>query len=321
MIVRKEESKVIWTIAELLKWTEGHFKKLGLPTPRLDAEVLLALVLGKSRLELYTGYHMLVEPEERSRFRALVERRSRREPVAYITGKKEFFSLSFEVSPAVLIPRPESEHVVEAALEALRAREGTGLPGPGAVGPTDLPAAADSLPRLRVLDLGTGSGCLAVAVAVNAPGVLVVATDLSPQALEVARRNVVAHGVQDRVSLVAADLTRGLPPGVDPGFDVILSNPPYISRLEFDGLMEDVRLHEPRLALLDTQGPSGDGLGFYRAIAATAGSWLAPGGTVVLEVGAGQAEGVSGLLRSRGLASVSSRKDLGGIERVVVAQR
>ena len=119
MIVRRDEADQVWTIEKLLRWTEGYFQRLELPTPRLDAEVLLAHVLGKKRIELYTGYHMLVEPGERARFRSFVERRAKREPAAYITGRREFFSLAFEVSPAVLVPRPETEHLVEVVLKEL----------------------------------------------------------------------------------------------------------------------------------------------------------------------------------------------------------
>src|SRR5688572_9487492 len=129
MITRRDQDSLVWTVGELLRWTEGYFKKLQLPSARLDAEILLAKAVRRTRLELYTGYQMLVEPAERALFRSYVERRARLEPIAYITGAREFYSLSFEVSPAVLVPRPETEHLVEAALEALRGgREG--MPAP-----------------------------------------------------------------------------------------------------------------------------------------------------------------------------------------------
>lgn len=294
MIVRREETRTIWTVAELLKWTEGYFQRLGFPTPRLDAEILLALALSKTRIELYTGYQMLVEPDERARFRGLVERRARKEPVAYITRRREFFSLSFEVSPAVLVPRPETEHVVEAAIKTLR-----------------------PLSQARALDVGTGSGCMAVALAVNVPGLLVDAVDLSSQALEVARCNAQAHHVADRVRFLCGDVLAALPADAGP-YQVIASNPPYVSAMEYEKLMEDVRLYEPKLALLDTRSESQDGLGFYRALAAGAGAWLEPAGVITVEVGAGQAGAVRDLFESQGFLHRETLRDLAGIERVVV---
>ena len=269
MIIRAGESSKAWTVAELLSWTEGYFGELGLPTPRLDAEVLLATALGCTRVELYTSYQMVAQPPERARFRALVERRACREPVAYITGKREFFSLSFEVSSAVLVPRPETEHLVEVALKELGALKTT-PEGP------------------RVLDLGTGSGNLAVAIAVNAPAVEVDAVDPSEEALALARRNAETHGVAGRTHFFAGDLFAALPVG-GRVYRVIVSNPPYISRAEYDGLMDDVRLFEPSAALIDSKSPSADGLGFYRTLATESPPFLEPGGLLAVEVGEGKA--------------------------------
>ncbi|MBI4600517.1 MAG: peptide chain release factor N(5)-glutamine methyltransferase [Planctomycetes bacterium] len=301
---RRNERPTVWTVQELLQWTADYFQRLGLPSARLDAEVLLAEALGKRRIELYTGYHMLVEPEERARFRAFVERRARREPVAYITGRREFYSLSFEVSPAVLVPRPETEHVVDAALARLKAPR---------------PEGSASGPR-RALDLGTGSGCIAVAIAANAPEVEVDAVDLSPEALAVARRNAEAHGVAARVRLHEGDLFAAVPPGAGP-HEVIASNPPYISAAEYERLMDDVRLHEPRAALLDLKSPASDGLGSYRVIAAEAPARLEPGGLLAVEVGMGQAAAVRAILVAAGLVLGETLRDYGGIERVVTALR
>jgi release factor glutamine methyltransferase len=313
MIQRRDDTATVWTVAELLKWTEGHFQRLGLPSPRLDAEILLAKVLGRTRVELYTGYGMLVQPEERARFRVFVERRSRREPVAYITGRREFFSLAFEVSPAVLVPRPETEHLVEAVLKEIAASDES----PNGSGTADEAPVAPS-PPLRILDLGTGSGCIAVAIAVKAPLATVDAVDSSGAALEVARRNAETHGVEGRVRFFQGDLLAALPADILP-YRAIVSNPPYVSAAELESLMDDVRLHEPREALLDTK--SADGLGFYRAIARGVAPHLEPGGILAVEVGAGQAASVRDIFGAGGWSHRETIRDYAGIERVIVVAR
>jgi release factor glutamine methyltransferase len=234
-----------------------------------------------------------------------VKRRACREPVAYLTGKKEFFSLSFKVSPAVLVPRPESEHLVEAALDILGGRDQAGA-------------------TARVLDLGTGCGNLAVALLVNRPDIAVDGVDRSARALEVAARNARCHGVAERIRLLEGDLYEALEQDghrSQPGpYALIVSNPPYVARHEVAGLMDDIRLHEPMEALVDSKSPAGDGLGFYREIARRAGAFLEPGGSLVLEVGAGRADEVGGLLAAAGIAAIRTLKDYGGIERVVIGQ-
>ena len=304
MIRREEDSRSKrWTVAELLRWTEDYFKKLQIPTPRLDAEILLACALGNTRLELYTGYQKLVEPDERTRFRSFVERRARREPVAYITGRREFYSLSLEVTSAVLIPRPETEHLVEVSLAEI----------------SKVPVSTAVDAPVRLLDLCTGSGNVAIAVAVNCPQAQVDAVDVSAQALEVARRNAEAHGVSGRVSFFQGDLFAALQEGVG-RYRAIVSNPPYISGSEYPKLMDDVRLHEPRQALLDSKSPGGDGLGFYRAIARDAGPRLEEGGLLAVEVGEGQAAQVGEIFSASGWRVERTVKDFGGIERVVAVR-
>ncbi len=346
---RTDGPPLVWTVADLLAWTEAHFKRHSSPTPRLDAEVLLAHALGSTRLELYTGYRKVVEPQERERFRALVERRGSGEPVAYIVGAREFHSLRFEVSPAVLIPRPETEHLVDAGVEFLAklgappadaAGSSPSLAGPeetpesspgagdlppaeaAAPPPDALPAAGPPPPEVRVLDLGTGSGNIAVAIAVEIPGARVTAVDVSPEALAVARRNAEAHGVAGRIDFLEGDLIaplRSLDPR--PTFHAVLSNPPYIPPRDREGLMRDVRDFEPAVALLDRrEGPEGDGLGFHRAIVREAAGFLVPGGILAVEVGDGQAPEVERLFRAAGLSRVRSITDQGGIPRVVIGE-
>ena len=268
----------------------------------IDAELLLAKALDETRLDLYKEYQKMVEPAERARFRALVERRSRHEPVAYITGRREFYGLSFEVTPAVLIPRPETEHLVEAALEEVKR-----------LGPREEPP-------VRVLDLCTGSGNVGVAIAANAASATVCATDSSEAALEVARRNAERLGASGRISFCRGDLFDALPPD-EPPYDILVSNPPYIPPSDRESLMDDVRLHEPAEALFDTKSPAGDGLGFYRALAAGARERLRAGGLLAVEVGGGgpvgQAAAVREVFAVAGHALERSIKDYGGIERVL----
>ena len=288
-----------WTVGDLLKWTESHFRRIGLPTPRLDAELLLGRALNCRRLDLYTGYRKMVEPAERSEFRDFVARRARREPVAYILGEKEFYSLQFAVSPAVLIPRPESEHLVEEALRILTERD-------------------RSAPSPRALDLGTGSGNLAVALAVNEASLTVDAVDASRAALELAAANASRHEVTSRVRLLEGDLYDPLEEGVD-RYAVIVSNPPYVAPRELETLIADVRDHEPLEALLDARGTERDGLGYHRAIAQKAAQYLEPGGSLLLEVGVDQAKSVCEEVLRAGLKTPRTVRDYGGIERVVIA--
>ena len=289
-----------WTARELLEWTEGYFRRQQIPSARLDAEILLAKALGVDRLGLLTKeFEELVDEDCRAAFRELVKRRGKKEPVAYLTGEKEFYSLPFEVTPAVLTPRPETELLVDEALAL--ARE---LPGE----------------RLRFLDLGTGSGNIAVALAVNAPTAEITAVDISPEALEVARRNAKKNNVEDRISFLEGDLFDALPPGGVP-FDLIASNPPYIAAAEEESLMDDVRLFEPRIALVDSRTPDGDGLGFFRAICEGLEGWLSESGAVIVETGESQAANVGQLFEAQGLQVVSITRDYAKIPRIVCARR
>jgi release factor glutamine methyltransferase len=244
-----------WTIGGLLEWTARYLAQKGSDFPRLDAEVLLAHALGCKRIELYTRYEEAARDDVRARYRELIARRIEGCPVAYLVGRKEFYSLTFEVSPAVLIPRPESELVV---LECLRLAKPFSQP--------------------RVLDLGTGSGNLAVTIAHQHLGAEVTAVDMSPEALELARRNAERHGVEGRLRLLQGDLFASLSPGEV--FDFIVSNPPYIPHEEIGTLPEGVRNYEPHLAL--DGGPGG--FVVFDKLLAGAKDRLAPGGYLILEI-------------------------------------
>lgn len=286
------------TVGEILRWTEGYFREIGIESARLDAELLLAHALGTERLDLYLNFHRPLDGAERDRFRECVKRRSRREPVAYITGSREFWSLPFAVGHAVLIPRPETEHLIEESLAIL--------------------AALDGVPS-RVLDLGTGSGNIAVTLAVQSSTAEVDAVDASTNALSIAQGNARKHGVEGRIRFFAGDLFAPL--AGDRLYHLIVSNPPYVRADEIESLSPDIRLHEPREALVDTKSQGSDGLGFYREIASSAPAHLLPNGVVAVEVGAGQAERVAGIFAENGFARVESRLDLAGISRVIVARR
>jgi release factor glutamine methyltransferase len=280
-----------WTNRSLLAWMVQDFTALGLASPRLDAEVLLAHVLGIDRVRLYMDMDRPLTAAELAGVRALVVRRRQREPVAYLTGQREFYRRAFEVSPAVLIPRPDTESLVERALTLFA---------------VDAPA--------RVLDLCTGSGAIAVSLAAERPLFQVDATDISAEALAVARRNAQRHAVADRVAFQQGDLFDALP---EPQrYDLIVANPPYIGAAELPELAPELQ-HEPQLALLAGR----DGLDVLQRLCAAVSDWIAPGAVILFEVGAGQADLVADALRSQaGLCHVAWHRDLGGIPRVVEAQ-
>lgn len=290
-----------WTVRELLAWTTQRFGELGMPPDeaRVDAEHLLARALGCSRMELYLQHARLLDDTERAPFRALVRRRLAREPVAYIEGERGFHALDLElaVDRRVLIPRPETEHLVDWLLENLR------------------PAPA---PLMQVLDVGTGSGAIALAVAKARYEVSVLAVDRSADALAVAATNIARLGLGDRVRLAESDLLADVdpPPG---GFTAIAANLPYIPSPDLDGLAPEVRDYEPRIAL--DGGP--DGLDFVRRLIdqVRRQRFLEPHGWLYLEVGIGQAATVETLLRAAGFVDVGSRHDYARIPRIVAARQ
>lgn len=279
----------IWTILEVLRWTVGRFERLGMETARLDAELLATRAFARSRVELYTHYDQPLAEAELSAYRALVQRRLAGEPVAYILGHKEFWSLDLEVDARVLVPRPDTETLVEQGLALLG-------------------SLADR-PSARVADIGTGSGAVALALKKERPDDEVFAVDLSPDAVAVAAANAARLGLS--ITVEQGDLLAPLT-GV---FDLIVSNPPYIPSGDIDGLAAEVR-SEPRLAL----DGGADGLVLVRRLLEAARGLLAPAGWLAMEIGAGQAEPVMASLRDAGYLGMASRRDLAGIERVVFAQ-
>jgi len=282
-----------WTVGQLLTWTANYLKRRGSESPRLDAEVMLAHVLLWQRVQLYTHFAEEVGPEPRAEFRELIRRRADGAPVAYLVGRKEFYSLPFEVTSAVLIPRPDSEFTVVEFLDQTR-----------------------DLHDLRALDVGTGSGCLAIASVRQHPSAHFVAIDKSAAALDVARRNAAALNVADRIEFRLGDLLDPVA-DLDP-FDVILSNPPYIPTGEIEHLERGVRDYEPLVAL--DGGP--DGLAVVTRLIEQAPLHLKPGGHLILEIGDAQEEPVRTLIkRQRDLALAATVYDLNKHPRVVRATR
>jgi len=288
-----------WTLARLLSWTADYLSRHGVEESRLASEVLLAHTLARPRIDLYTRFDLVPSGETLARFRALVKRAATHEPIAYLVGEREFFSLAFTVTRDVLIPRPETETLVEVALDHCRS---AGLASP------------------RVLDVGTGSGCIAIAILKQLAGAVAVATDNSAAALKVAAGNAERHGVADRFRVVEAD-GLALPAEVVPagGFDLMVCNPPYISADQIDGLDAAVREFEPRSALTD----GGDGLSFYRSIGVDAPPLVGLDGVIIVEVADGQGQSVVETMCGQGVwAPHGSRRDrVVGAERVLVFSR
>jgi release factor glutamine methyltransferase len=277
--------------ATLIAEASASLSQAAVEEPAREAELLLAEAAGVDWVKLFTG-SFAVDPASVARFRQFVERRAAREPLAYIAGRKEFYGLEFEVNPQVLIPRPETELVVDAALACVRDR-----------------------PVAHILDLGTGSGAIAIAIAVNAPGADLTATDIVAGALETARRNAACHGCAERMEFALGDCWAALSCS-HPKFDLIVSNPPYVREGEMDGLQAEVA-REPEIALRGGR----DGLDFYRRIAADVGSYLVSGGEIIVEIGAGQAADVGRILEQRGCRVLETIRDLGGHQRVVRARK
>ncbi|MHC4234055.1 MAG: peptide chain release factor N(5)-glutamine methyltransferase [Planctomycetota bacterium] len=266
-----------WTIGQLLAWTSQYLAEAGVDEPRLSAELLLAHALEWTKIELYTRFDHMPGSAERAAFRELVYAAAQHQPIAYLTGQKEFYSLAFEVTQDVLIPRPETEALVEQTIAYC--------------------CKAQTAP-VHFLDLGTGSGCIAIAVLSQVGTARAVGSDISEAALAVARRNAQRHQVADRLTLVQADGLH-LPHDVmlAGAFDLIVSNPPYVAQDDLETLPENVRRHEPLVALSAGQ----DGLAFYRVLHDDGPRVLKAGASVLVEIAAGMADAVRQLMLTDGV--------------------
>ncbi len=285
-----------WTIQKLLEWTTDFFSKSATGNARLEAEVLLAEALGCERIQLYTRFDEIPDAKPLANFRAWVKRRGAGEPVAYLVGHREFYSLRFAVDSNVLIPRAETEHVVVAALEA--AKE---------MGETE---------PLRIIDVGTGSGCIAVTLAKQLKNCKIAATDVSEGALAIAKQNAEAHEVADRIRFCQGDLLDALPAGSNP-VNMIVSNPPYIGKSEIDTIDDQVKAHEPSIALF-----GGDkGTEIIERLVEQAPSYLLPGGYLIFETSPIVMDLCVKLVKANAaFESVEVVKDFGDLQRVVVAK-
>ena len=285
----------MWRVVDLLDWTVGYFQQHSIPNPRLDAEVLLGHLLEKSRLQLYLHFEMPVFQEHLTPFRELIKKRIAHTPVSYLTNHKEFMSLDFYVDERVLIPRPETEQLVETILTT---------------------KTEDSQ---RLLELGTGSGVIATSLAVQQPEWEIVATDISESALAVARKNAETHACGAQIEFLSGDLfepIEAINTNGDTRFDWIVCNPPYIKNTERAALSPDVRDYEPEVALF----AGDDGLAVIRRLIAEAPKYLTPGGKLILEIGAAQADTVQTLLDAESAyCTYELLKDYAGKERVVFA--
>jgi release factor glutamine methyltransferase len=296
MQIQKNPIESQWTIGKILQWTTSYFKSNHIDSPRLTAEILLAQALGLNRIDLYTWFDQPLNPDELSALKSLIKRRINREPVAYITGKKEFFGLEFEVSSDVLIPRPETEFLVEEGLRHI----------PQETSPTPM----------NIIDMGTGSGAIIVSLAVNRPEHHYFASDVSFSAIQTAKTNAKKFGF-DNIRFFAGDWFSPLRP-FPPIFDVIVSNPPYIPVDEIKNLAPEINRYEPRTAL-----ESGiEGMNAIDNLIRAAPGYLREGGLMLLEIGHDQRERVEKpILHSRQFHLLKFVKDYGGHDRVAVMQK
>ena len=284
-----------WTLQRLLEWTTNHFTEAGSDSARLDAEVLLAEALQCQRIELYTRFAEVPAAETLVAFREWVKRRAAGEPVAYLVGSKEFYSLRFKVTPATLIPRPETEHLIVAALEICKQFE----------------------EPVRIIDVGTGSGCIAVTLAKQLETKYVIAaTDISLDALAVARENAQSHEVESNIRFYEGDLLAALPQGSKP-VHVIVSNPPYIGRSEIDTVEATVKDFEPESALFGGQ----QGSEIIERLIPQAEKMLLPGGYLILEASPSVMDRCEALVNQSALEFVEVINDYAGLKRILVAKQ
>jgi release factor glutamine methyltransferase len=287
----------VWTIQKLLNWVAEYLKSKGIESPRLNAELLLSHVLGSKRIELYTNFDRLISKPQLDRLHQLVKRAGENEPVAYLTGTCEFYSLELAVTRDCLIPRLETELLVERAIEFLRERPGKQL----------------------VCDLCTGSGCIAVAIAKNVNNADLFATDISDAALQVAIQNAQKHNAAERIKFLHGDLFEPLIPQIDKcRFDLVVCNPPYVTGSEYETLERNVKDYEPVDALLG----GADGLDIYRRICERVEQFLKPDSALMFEIGYAQGKSVTELLEHTKLfENIVTEKDLQNNDRIIIARR
>jgi len=284
-----------WTVLDLIQWSTKYLSDKGFDDARLNVELLLSHVLNCKRIDLYLRYDMLLKPDELTSYRELFKRRLSHEPLQYILGKTDFMSLTFVVKPGVLIPRPETEVLVEIILSTFKQHAG------------DI---------IRFLDIGVGSGCIAVSIAKYIPNAIVEAIDISDAALEVAKVNIRNYHLEDRISLMNADILDNLPKFQNYPFDVLVSNPPYISKDEFDNLQPEIKEFEPNIASTDFA----NGLTFFKVIADKGKSLLRHGGLVFVEIGYNQSKDVIKIFRDANYKNIEVFRDYSNLERVIKAQ-
>lgn len=281
-----------WTILSLLNWTTEYFGKHQISNPRLDAEVLLSYLLKIPRIQLYVQFERLVSSEELAAFKSLIQRRVNHEPIAYLTGIKEFWSLSFKVGPGVLIPRPETEVLVDRGSQIV-----------------------DRKSHLRILDIGTGCGIIAVSLAKELPLAWITAVEISDKAIHYAKENAEINKVSNQIEFVHNNFfTIDDPRSTNHAYDLVVSNPPYIPSHVIPTLDPTIHKFEPREAL----DGGVDGLDFYRKIAQSVPNLLSPKGIMALEIGEDQAKAVETILKSAGFSNVEVIKDYAGLDRVVI---
>jgi release factor glutamine methyltransferase len=281
------------TVLEALNGATDYLSNKEIKSARLNSELLLAHVLNCRRLELYLSFERPLQINEIDLYRNLLKRRSTFEPLQYITGKVEFYGLEFEVNESVLIPRPETELLVEAIITSITNDQ-----------------------SINILDIGSGSGNISIALAKNIPNSKIIGVEISEQAIGVSKKNAKLNGVDDQVMFVKKNILRGLEFGGNK-FHVVVSNPPYISAEDFLNLDSELRLHEPRIALTDES----DGLSFFRKISLFSKSLLESNGKIYFEIGAGQAEAIKQILINDDYNNVIINKDYSGIERIIIGER
>jgi release factor glutamine methyltransferase len=286
----------VWTILEMLQWGTSYLTEKGFGEPRLTTELLLAHVLQCKRIDLYTKFDKPLSDHELNTFKVVFKRRLAHEPLQYIVGETEFMGLKFFVDPRVLIPRPETEIVVETAMEICSTRF------------------ADQK-QIRILDIGTGSGCIAVSCAKMIPASTVRAIDVSADALEVSKQNAEENNVSDRIEFTQLDVLKIHPEDFGEKFHLVVSNPPYIPQHDFEKLELEIRDYEPKLSATD----GSDGLSFYRFYSAALQSFLEPNGAIVVEYAYNQAEEVAAIFRTAGWKNIEMRKDYGENFRCLIA--